>query len=107
VPLTGLLSIAFSACFLIEPRTISPRMELPTIHWALPNQSLRRCLTTGSHGDIFSIKVLSFQITVHSEIFYKLHLYLFIWVEDICWCGVVWCGVLCCGVCGCRLENNV
>jgi hypothetical protein len=38
--LTGLLIMACSACFLIEPRTTSPRMASPTMGWALPNQSL-------------------------------------------------------------------
>ena len=33
-----------SACFLIEPRTTSPGMTVPTMGWALPHQSLiRKC----------------------------------------------------------------
>jgi hypothetical protein len=38
--LTGLLPIAWSACFLIEPRTTSPGMAPPTMGWALPHQSV-------------------------------------------------------------------
>lgn len=40
VLLTGLLLMAFSACFLIEPRTTSLRAALPplTMSWALPYQ---------------------------------------------------------------------
>ena len=38
--LTDLLLMAFSACFLIEPRTTSPGVSLPTMSWALPLQSL-------------------------------------------------------------------
>jgi hypothetical protein len=33
---TGLLPVAFSACFLIEPRTTSPEMAPPTMGWDLP-----------------------------------------------------------------------
>jgi hypothetical protein len=35
--LTGSLPIAFSVCFLIEPRTTSPGMAPPTISWAFPH----------------------------------------------------------------------
>jgi hypothetical protein len=38
--LTGLLLVACSACFLIEPRTTSPGMAPPTMGWALPHQTL-------------------------------------------------------------------
>jgi hypothetical protein len=38
--LTGLLIMACSPCFLIEPRANSPGMALPTMGWALPNQLL-------------------------------------------------------------------
>jgi hypothetical protein len=37
---TGLLPLACSACFLIEPKTTSPTMAPPTICWALPPWSL-------------------------------------------------------------------
>lgn len=37
--LTGLLLVACSACFLIEPRSTSPGMALPTIGRTLPHQS--------------------------------------------------------------------
>ena len=37
VLLTGLLPMACSACFLVEPRTTSPGMALPTMGWALPH----------------------------------------------------------------------
>ena len=33
----GLLLLACSACFLIEPRTASPEMTAPSIGWALPH----------------------------------------------------------------------
>ena len=47
--------MAFSACFLIEPRSTSPGMAPPTKDWALPvHHCLRKCLTAGSSGDIFS-----------------------------------------------------
>jgi hypothetical protein len=36
VLLTGLLPLACSICFLIEPRTTSPGMAPPTRGWALP-----------------------------------------------------------------------
>ena len=38
--LPGLLSMACSACLLIEPRTTSPGMAPPTMGWALPHWSL-------------------------------------------------------------------
>ena len=34
--LTGLLPLACSVCFLIEPRSTSPGMAPPTMGWALP-----------------------------------------------------------------------
>jgi hypothetical protein len=40
VLLTGLLPLACSACFLIEPRTTSPGLAPPTMGWALPSWSL-------------------------------------------------------------------
>ena len=40
VLLTGLLSMACSACLLKKPRATSPGMALPTMGWALPYQSL-------------------------------------------------------------------
>ena len=42
---TGLLLMACSACFLIEPRTTNPGIALPTMAGALPHQSLRKCPT--------------------------------------------------------------
>jgi hypothetical protein len=39
VPLTGLLFMACSACFLIAPRTTSLGMVATTISWDLPHQS--------------------------------------------------------------------
>ena len=38
--LTGLLSMACLACFLIDSWTISPGMVSPTMDWALPYQLL-------------------------------------------------------------------
>jgi hypothetical protein len=52
--LTGLLPLACSACFLIEPRTTSPRIVLTTMGPATLDQQLRKCLTAGSHGGISS-----------------------------------------------------
>ena len=40
VLLTGLIPMACSACFLIEPRTTSPGMTPPTMGWALSHWSL-------------------------------------------------------------------
>jgi hypothetical protein len=37
---TGLLPLACSACFLIEPKTTSPGMAPHTMSWALPSWSL-------------------------------------------------------------------
>jgi hypothetical protein len=38
--LTGLFMVAFSACFLIEPRATSSGMATPTLGWNFPHQSL-------------------------------------------------------------------
>ena len=54
VLLTGLLPLACSACFLIEPRTTSPGMALPTMGPPTLDHSLRKCLIAGSHGGISS-----------------------------------------------------
>jgi hypothetical protein len=49
--LTGLLPLACSACFLIEPRTTSPEMATPTMEQLSPiDHQLRKCPTAGSHG---------------------------------------------------------
>jgi hypothetical protein len=40
--LTGLLLLACSACFLVEPRTTSPDAALPTRGWVLPHQLLNK-----------------------------------------------------------------
>ena len=40
--LPGLLLMACSACFLIEPRTTSPGMAPLTMGWALPYQSIMK-----------------------------------------------------------------
>jgi hypothetical protein len=50
----GCWLLACSACFLIEHRATSPRMVLPTMSRALPQQSLRKCPTVRSYGGIFS-----------------------------------------------------
>lgn len=42
--ITGLLLLACSVCFLIEPRTSIPGITLHTAGWALPHQSLIRKL---------------------------------------------------------------
>lgn len=63
VLLTGLLLMASSVCILIETRTSRP--EWYNQPWAKPLPSitnLKKCLTTGSSGDIFSSEVLFFQI---------------------------------------------
>lgn len=41
VLLTGLLHMAYSACFLIEPRTNRPGMAPLTMVWALPHQKMQ------------------------------------------------------------------
>jgi hypothetical protein len=51
--LTGLLPLACSACFLIEPMTTSPGMAPPTMGPPPFGHYLRKCLTPGSHGGIF------------------------------------------------------
>jgi hypothetical protein len=38
--LTGLLTMAFSACFLIKPRTIRSGVDLATMGWTLSRQLL-------------------------------------------------------------------
>jgi hypothetical protein len=49
---TGLLPLACSACFLIEPKTTSPGMVSPTRGPSPLDLELRKCLTAGSHGGI-------------------------------------------------------
>ena len=53
--LTGLLPMACSVCFLIEPRTTSPGMAPLTMGWALPDQSLRKGLAAWSFLDRASL----------------------------------------------------
>jgi hypothetical protein len=48
--LTGLLPLACSACFLIEPKTLSPEMAPPTRGPPCLDHYLRKCLTAGPHG---------------------------------------------------------
>ena len=68
--ITGLLSTAYSACFLIEPRATSPRVAPPTVDWVLQHQSLSKGFpptglpTVRSHGGIFSIEVPSSEMTL-------------------------------------------
>jgi hypothetical protein len=53
VLLTGLLPLACSACFLIEPKITSPDMAPPTMGPpALITNWKKKCLTAGSHGGI-------------------------------------------------------
>jgi hypothetical protein len=40
VLLNGLHFMAYSASFLVEPRTTSPEVAPPTMGWTLPHQSL-------------------------------------------------------------------
>jgi hypothetical protein len=54
VLLTGLLPLACSACFLIEPRTTSLGMAPPTMGPPTLDHQLRKCLTAGSHGGLSS-----------------------------------------------------
>lgn len=55
-------------CVAIEPRIISPEVAQPTIYWALPLQSLRKCSTdlpaAQSYGAIFSINVPFLKVTL-------------------------------------------
>ena len=39
--LTSLLLMTWSACFLIDPRTTSLGVALPTMGWALPHESFK------------------------------------------------------------------
>ena len=41
---TGLLLVAFSAYFLIEPRAISPGVIQPTMDWVTPHQSINKIM---------------------------------------------------------------
>jgi hypothetical protein len=52
--LIGLLPLACWACYLIEPRTISPGMTTPTMGPPTLDHWLRKCLTAGSQGGISS-----------------------------------------------------
>lgn len=61
---TGLFLMACSSCFLIEPRTSSPGIIPPKMVWALPFQSLGKCLAVRSYGVISSIEVPFFQVTL-------------------------------------------
>jgi hypothetical protein len=61
--LTGLLHMACSARPLIEPRTTNPGGTTQT-GLDLPHQSLRKCLSAGSYGSIFSIEGPSSQMTL-------------------------------------------
>jgi hypothetical protein len=58
--------MACSACFPIKPRTTRPGMAPPTMGEAFPINyySLRKCLTAGFYGSIFSVAVPSFQMTL-------------------------------------------
>ena len=67
--LTGLLLMACSACFLIEPRNTSPGvMALPRMDWISINHQLRKyptgLCTAQSHRGIFSIEVPSSLMTL-------------------------------------------
>ena len=67
--LTGLLPMACSACFLTEPRTISPGMVSLGMDWTFPYQSLikkvfSRLPTAQSYGGIFSFVVPSSQMAL-------------------------------------------
>ena len=52
--LTGLLPLACSACFLIEPKTTRPEMVPPTRGPPPLITNWEKCLTAGSHGGISS-----------------------------------------------------
>jgi hypothetical protein len=59
----GLLPLAYSACFFIEPKTTSPGMVPPTRGPPPLITNLEKCLTAGSHGGISSRGVLFSVIT--------------------------------------------
>jgi len=76
--LTGLLSLAYSACSLIEPKTTRLRTAPPTMDWVLPfDHRLIKCLTAGSHGGIssteapFSVIIPAFVKLTHKTSQYK------------------------------------
>jgi hypothetical protein len=58
VLLIGLIHMACSDFFLIEPRTTSLGMVPPTVDWVFPHWSLtkKKCLTSGSHRSISPIE---------------------------------------------------
>ena len=63
VLLSGLVIMACSVCFLIEPRTTRPGMAPPTIDWTLSHQSLKKISYSWVLWKIL-LKVPSFQITL-------------------------------------------
>jgi hypothetical protein len=76
--LTDLLTVACSACFLVESRTTSPGMTPPwvTMGWVLLHQSLRKyplgLPTVQFYRGIFSVEFPSPQMTVPRQFMVKL-----------------------------------
>lgn len=73
VPLTGLLLLAFSVSFLIQPRITCPGLVLTTVIRVFPHRSLMKkmphtnwvgLLTDQSDVDMFSIVIPSYQVTL-------------------------------------------
>jgi hypothetical protein len=65
VQLTGLFILACSGFILTEPRTPCPGIVPPTMSWVLPaNHLLRTCLKAGCYRGTFSLRFLSFQMTL-------------------------------------------
>jgi hypothetical protein len=54
--------------FVIEPRTTSPGMAPPTVSWALPHQSLRKCPTARTEGSFFQMTLACVDSQEASEI---------------------------------------
>ena len=74
-------SIVYSACFLIQPRTMCLGVTLLMVGLVLPHQPLINDipseLTIGqSHGGIFSVKILSPQVTMAYNKLTKFYLVL-------------------------------
>ena len=71
VLLTGLLPLACSACFLINPRTTCSVIASPTVGWALPPTPISKkmppqaCLQANLMETFFSTKIPSSQISLH------------------------------------------
>lgn len=61
---TGLCPMAYSACFLTEPRSMNSGTALSTIGWLLPHQSLIKKNIVACYVSIISVEVPSLRIVL-------------------------------------------